>query len=129
MPHSALFLCSREGLFGLYRYDLLLLVAVILQAFMVFAKLESRNKLKAICFFHFFVLEAFKTSVVHSWAYTNFAYSKIWGVPLFSSFMYAAVGSYIIQSWRLFHLQVHNHPPYALAVFVSALIYINFFTH
>ena len=54
LPHSALFLCPREGLFGLYRYDLLLLVAVILQAFMVFAKLESRNKLKAICFFHFF---------------------------------------------------------------------------
>lgn len=127
----AVFLCPREGLFGLYRYDLLLLVAIVLQAFMVFFKLESRDELKAICFFHFlgFVLEAFKTSVVHSWAYADFAYTKIWGVPLFSGFMYAAVGSYIIQSWRLFHLRVRHHPPYALAVFVSILIYVNFFTH
>lgn len=127
----ALFLCPREGIFGIPRYDILLLVAIFLQIFMLLCKLESLDELKAICFFHFlgFILEAFKTSVVHSWAYPDFAYTKIVGVPLFCGFMYAAVGSYIIQAWRLFSLKVRHHPPYSLAVFVSFLIYVNFFTH
>ena len=50
-------------------------------------------------------------------------------VPLFSGFMYAAVGSYIIQAWRLFDLRIRHHPPYWMAVFVALLIYVNFFTH
>ena len=32
------------------------------------------------------------------------------GVPLFSGFMYAAVGSYICQSWRRFDLRVSRYP-------------------
>jgi uncharacterized membrane protein YoaT (DUF817 family) len=43
--------------------------------------------------------------------------------------MYAAVGSYIIQAWRLFDLRVKHHPPYWMASAVAALIYANFFTH
>ncbi|RDU64981.1 DUF817 domain-containing protein [Helicobacter didelphidarum] len=127
----AIFCVPHEGLFGFYRYDLLLIIALLIQVFMVFSKLESTDELKAICLFHFlgFLLETFKTSVVQSWAYPDFAYSKIFGVPLFSGFMYAAVGSYIIQSWRLLDIKVRHHPPYQLAIFVSMLIYLNFFTH
>lgn len=127
----AMFCVPKEGLFGIYRYDLLLLIAVLVQIGMVFLKLESFDELKAICLFHFlgFMLEAFKTSVVHSWAYPDFAYTKIWGVPLFSGFMYAAVGSYVIQAWRLFNMRVIHHPPFVLAVLSSSLIYINFFSH
>lgn len=127
----AMFFVPKEGLFGLYRYDLLLLIAILIQAFMLLAKLETVDELKAICVFHFlgFCLEAFKTSVVNSWAYPDFAYSKVFSVPLFSGFMYAAVGSYIIQAWRLFNMRVLNHPPLVLAVFTSTLIYVNFFTH
>jgi uncharacterized membrane protein YoaT (DUF817 family) len=82
---------------------------------MVWAKLETRDELKAICVFHAvgFALEAFKTSAhIQSWAYPDFAYSKLLGVPLFSGFMYAAVGSYMIQAWRLLDLRVVHHPPY-----------------
>ncbi len=64
---------------------------------MVWAKLETLDELKAICLFHLigFVLEVFKTSAgIRSWVYPDFAYSKVLGVPLFSGFMYAAVGSY-----------------------------------
>ena len=43
--------------------------------------------------------------------------------------MYAAVGSYIIQAWRLFDLRIRSHPPYWLATLCSLLIYLNFFTH
>jgi len=128
----AIFAVPRAGLFGIPRYDLLLLVALAIQAFMVLAKLETLDELKAITLFHLvgFVLEAFKTSPgVGSWSYPDFAYTKVLGVPLFSGFMYAAVGSYVIQAWRLLDVRIRHHPPYWLATLVALAIYVNFFTH
>jgi uncharacterized membrane protein YoaT (DUF817 family) len=43
--------------------------------------------------------------------------------------MYAAVGSYMIQSWRLLGLRIRHHPPYRVAALVALAIYANFFTH
>jgi uncharacterized membrane protein YoaT (DUF817 family) len=129
---TAVFSVPRNGLFGIPRYDALLLIAVAIQAWMVWAKLETWDELKAICLFHVigFVLEVFKTSGgIQSWAYPDFAYSKILGVPLFSGFMYAAVGSYVIQAWRLLDVRIRHHPPYWMAGLNALLIYANFFTH
>lgn len=129
---AAVFLVPRSGLLGFARYDVLLAIALGIQAWMVWTKLETVDELKAICLFHVvgFALEVFKTSSgINSWAYPDFAYSKVFGVPLFSGFMYAAVGSYIIQAWRLFDLRVRHHPPYWMAVLIAAAIYANFFTH
>jgi len=129
---AAVFLVPRTGFFWLPRYDLLLLIAVLIQIWMVWAKLETWDELKAISLFHVvgFALEVFKTSTgIQSWSYPDFAYTKILGVPLFSGFMYAAVGSYITQSWRLLDLKVVHHPPYWMAGIMAALIYANFFTH
>ncbi len=95
---------------------------------MVWAKLESIDELKAISLFHVigFALEVFKTSSgIQSWAYPGFAYTKVLGVPLFAGFMYAAIGSYIIQAWRLLHLRVVHHPPYWMAGGIALLIYAN----
>lgn len=129
---AAIFLVPRHGLFGLPRYDVLLLIAVGIQAWMVLAKLETLDELKAITLFHVvgFALEVFKTSSgIKSWEYPEFGYTKLFGVPLFSGFMYAAIGSYIIQAWRLLALRVVHHPPYWMACAVAILIYVNFFTH
>lgn len=129
---ASVVLVPRAGLFGVPRYDVLLVAALAIQAWMLASGLETRDELKAICLFHAlgFALEAFKTSGgVHSWSYPDFAYTKIMGVPLFSGFMYAAVGSYIIQAWRLLDLRVRHHPPYWMAALVAVLIYVNFFTH
>jgi len=128
----AIFVVPRAGVFGIPRYDLLLLIALGIQAFMVLAKLETVDELKAITLFHAvgFALEAFKTSPgVASWSYPDFAYTKVLGVPLFSGFMYAAVGSYVIQAWRLLDVRIRHHPPYWLATLVALAIYVNFFTH
>src|SRR5215510_6182179 len=128
----AVFGVPRAGVLGIPRYDLLLVVAVAIQAWMVWAKLETWDELKAITLFHVigFGLEVFKTSDgIHSWSYPAFAHTKVFGVPLFSGFMYAAVGSYIIQSWRLFDLRIRHHPPYWMAAIVALAIYANFFTH
>ena len=129
---AAIFVVPRAGLFGVPRYDLLLLIALAIQAFMVLAKLETIDELKAITLFHAvgFALEAFKTSpAIGAWSYPDFAYTKVLGVPLFSGFMYAAVGSYVIQAWRLLDVRVRHHPPYWLATLVALAIYVNFFTH
>ncbi|MYM37329.1 DUF817 family protein [Duganella sp. FT94W] len=129
---ASVLLVPRAGLFGLPRYDVLLLAAVGIQLWMVWAKLETWDELKAVCLFHLigFALEAFKVSgSIQSWSYPDFAYTKLWGVPLFSGFMYAAVGSYIVQAWRLFDLRIRHHPPYWMAVLIALLIYANFFTH
>lgn len=129
---TAVFSVPRAGLFGLPRYDVLLVLALAIQAWMVWAKLETIDELKAITLFHLvgFALEVFKTSSgIMSWSYPDFAYTKVFGVPLFSGFMYAAVGSYIIQAWRLLELRVLHHPPYWMAGLIAVLIYANFFTH
>lgn len=129
---AAVFLVPRDGLFGIPRYDALLIIAVTIQAWMVWAKLETLDELRAISLFHVvgFALEVFKTSgSIQSWSYPDFAYTKTLGVPLFSGFMYAAVGSYIIQAWRLLELRITHHPPYWMASLIALLIYANFFTH
>jgi len=129
---AAVFTMPRDGLWGVPRYDALLVIALVIQTWMVWAKLETIDELKAICLFHVvgFALEVFKTSSgIKSWAYPEFAYTKALGVPLFSGFMYAAVGSYIIQAWRLLDLHVKHHPPYWMAALIAILIYANFFTH
>jgi uncharacterized membrane protein YoaT (DUF817 family) len=129
---TAVFAVPRAGLFGIARYDLLLLIAVAIQAWMVWAKLETLDELKAITLFHVigFGLEVFKTSSgIQSWSYPGPGYTKLFGVPLFSGFMYAAVGSYIIQAWRLFDLRVRHHPPYWMGAALAIAIYANFFTH
>ena len=129
---ASVFLIPRAGMFGVPRYDVLLIVALGIQAWMVWSKLESLDELKAICLFHLvgFGLEVFKVSgSIQSWSYPDFAYTKLFGVPLFSGFMYAAVGSYIIQAWRFLDLRVVHHPRYWMSTIIAAAIYINFFTH
>ncbi|UGQ48416.1 DUF817 domain-containing protein [Massilia endophytica] len=128
----AVFSVPRAGLFGIARYDLLLIIAVAIQLGMVASKLETWDELKAVCLFHAvgFVLEVFKVSgSIQSWSYPDAAYTKVFGVPLFSGFMYAAIGSYIIQAWRLLDLRVRHHPPHWMAWLIAILIYVNFFTH
>ena len=128
----AIFTVPHAGVLGLPRYDVLLLIAIGIQFWMVWAKVETWDELKAITLFHVigFALEVFKTSSgIKAWNYPDFAYTKLFGVPLFSGFMYAAVGSYIIQAWRLLDLRIRHHPPYWMAAVVSFLIYANFFTH
>lgn len=128
----AMFAMPRAGLFGVPRYDVLFVFAIAVQLWMVWTRLETFDELKAITLFHVvgFTMEVFKTSAgIHSWSYPDFAYTKLFGVPLFTGFMYAAVGSYIIQAWRLLDLRVVHHPPYWMAWIMAILIYANFFTH
>jgi uncharacterized membrane protein YoaT (DUF817 family) len=119
-------------LFGMPRYDFLLIAAILLQIILLVGKLETPDELKTICVFHVLglCLEIFKTHpAIGSWSYPEFAYSKIFGVPLYAGFMHAAVASYVVQAWRLFDLKLEHYPNYVLSVPIAALIYLNFFIH
>ena len=115
---------------GLARYDFIFVVLLLVQLGMYLTKLETLEEIKFITLFHLvgFALEQFKTHV-GSWAYPEFGYTKIADVPLYSGFMYAAVGSYIAQSWRLYDLKLEHPPRAALGWGLSALIYVNFFSN
>lgn len=127
-----LFLSSHIPLFGLPRYDFLFLAAIALQIVLYLTKIETWDEVKTIFLFHIigFTLELFKTHPsVGSWSYPEEAFFKIATVPLFAGFMYAAVGSYVAQAWRIFDLKLTGFPPYILSVGLGAVIYINFFTN
>lgn len=115
---------------GLPRYDFLLVACLLMQAVMVFTKLESRQELLVITMFHLLGLfmEIYKVKM-GSWSYPELGYSKIMGVPLYSGFMYASVGSYVCQAWRWFDLKIEHWPGALTSIGISAAIYINFFTH
>jgi uncharacterized membrane protein YoaT (DUF817 family) len=75
-------------------------------------------------------LELYKTHpAIGSWSYPELGIFKIAGVPLYSGFMYAAVGSYIAQAWKSFNLRLTNHPSYRLSLILCFFIYVNFFTN
>jgi uncharacterized membrane protein YoaT (DUF817 family) len=75
-------------------------------------------------------MELFKTSgAIGSWSYPGEAIFKLGNVPLFSGFMYAAVGSYIARSWRVMQLRFTHYPPRSWTVLLALAIYGNFFTH
>lgn len=127
-----LFLSNHIPLFGLARYDFLFLAAVAIQAVLYFTKLETKDEVKVIFLFHIIglVLELYKTNPsIASWSYPEEGFLKIATVPLYSGFMYAAVGSYISQAWKIFKLELANYHHYLLSVFLCFLIYLNFFTN
>lgn len=112
------------------RYDVLVLAAVAIQILMLATKMETLEEAKVILVYHAVgtVMEIFKTHV-GSWEYPEQSVLRIASVPLFSGFMYAAVGSYIARVWRLFDFEFTHYPRCALTVALAAGIYANFFTH
>ena len=114
----------------LARYDFLVIAAVLLQLVLLFSGMENRREALVILIYHVVgtAMEVFKTSV-GSWSYPEESVLRIAEVPLFSGFMYAAVGSYLARVWRLFDFRFVNYPRQRFTVLLAGAIYINFFTH
>ena len=114
----------------LHRYDFLTIAAVLIQLGMLALRLETWREASVILIFHVVgtVMELFKTSA-GSWVYPEASLLHIGAVPLFSGFMYAAVGSYIARVWRIFDFRFSNFPPHWHAWLLAAAIYVNFFAH
>src|SRR3990167_7157908 len=127
-----LIISSHIPLFGVARYDFLFIAAVLIQIVLYYTKWETKDEVKVIFMFHIIglILELYKTSaMVGSWSYPEEGFLKIATVPLYSGFMYAAIGSYISQSWKIMKLEMKNYDHYIWSVVLCALIYLNFFTN
>lgn len=108
------------------RYDALLLYAVAVTALLRLTRWESGAETAVIAAFHLVGL-AFELIKVRlgSWSYPEDAYTKIGGVPLYSGFLYAAVGSYVCSAWRIFELRLANYRTVPTTL-VALAVYVNF---
>jgi uncharacterized membrane protein YoaT (DUF817 family) len=115
---------------ALARYDFMFLAALAIQAAMLAFRFETVEEAKVILIFHVVgtAMEFFKTGV-GSWIYPEASLFRIGGVPLFSGFMYASIGSYIARVWRLFDFRLTHHPPLWAVGLLGLAIYVNFFAH
>lgn len=114
----------------LARYDLLVLAAIAIQGLLLATRLERWDEALVILIFHAVgtAMEVFKTA--HgSWIYPEESVLRIGGVPLFSGFMYAAIGSYIARIWRLMEFRFERYPPAWAPWLLALAAYVNFFTH
>ncbi|BAV64166.1 DUF817 domain-containing protein [Sphingobium cloacae] len=115
---------------SLHRYDFLTLAALAIQIAMLALRLETVREALVICAFHVVgtIMELFKTNA-GSWIYPEQSFLHIGAVPLFSGFMYAAVGSYIARIWRIFDFSFSRYPPVWTTALLAGAIYVNFFAH
>ncbi len=115
---------------GLARYDFLFIYAVAIQATFLITKLERPSEAIVILIFHMVgtAMEVFKTEA-GSWTYPDDNLLRIAGVPLFSGFMYAAVGSYFARCARVFEFRWQHYPAVWMTALLAVAIYINFFSH
>ena len=112
------------------RNDAVTVAAAVIQILMLVCRLETLRELRVVVLFHIVGtgMELFKTSV-GSWFYQPDGVLHLGGVPLFSGFMYAAVGSYMVRVFRLFDLRFDRYPPRWITAVLAGLIYLNFLTH
>ena len=115
---------------SLARYDFLLIAAIGIQATFLLTRMESLDEAKVILIFHVAgtAMEIFKTGA-GSWQYPEDSLIRIGGVPLFSGFMYSAVGSYLSRARRIFDLRFSGYPPTRWVMGSGVAAYVNFFAH
>ena len=117
---------------AVHRYDFIFLAAVGFQVLLLVFKLETLREAIVIIVFHIVatIMELFKTAdAINSWTYPEDFVFGIGNVPLFTGFMYSAVGSYIARVWRIFEFEFTNYPPKWASIVLVIFIYLNFFTH
>jgi uncharacterized membrane protein YoaT (DUF817 family) len=117
---------------GIYRYDLLLIFALVVQLVLIATRLETPKEIVAIVVFHIcaMAMEIFKTSPeVGAWNYPEPAIFAIAAVPLFTGFLYSSVGSYMARASRINKFVFTNMPRKRVLLPIAVLIYVNFFTN
>lgn len=116
----------------LARADWLFLFAIFTQLLLLATRLEQPHEVLTILVFHLVGLgmEVFKTShLIGSWSYQGDAFFHVGSVPLYSGFMYAAVGSYIARAWRVLDLEFIRYPKRLYTILFAVAVYVNFFSH
>lgn len=118
--------------FWLMLGDFMFISVVFIQIILITTQYESWKECKIILIYHilWFIMEAFKTHpAIWSWHYQYMWFFTLLSVPLYSGFMYSAIGSFLFQAMHRLKLQFEYFPKFIIAIPIVSLIYINFFTH
>ena len=108
-----------------HRYDLLLVGCVLVQVVLVLTKLETAREAGWIAIFHLMGVSLEIWKVNHGgWAYPEPGFAKVLGVPLFTGFMYASIGSFVLSLSR----RVRVDLPRGAGLWAAAC-YLNFWTN
>jgi uncharacterized membrane protein YoaT (DUF817 family) len=118
----------------LSRYDFIFLAAIGCQVCALLFRFERLREFFVILLFHALAtgMELFKTHPsIGSWSYPDLSHTVfvLATVPLFTGFLYSAVGSYISRAFIYLRLSCVNFPAYFHLWILAVLIYLNFFTH
>lgn len=115
---------------ALARYDFLTGAAVLLQGLLLALRLETPREALVILIYHVTgtIMEIYKLKM-GSWVYPEPGVLKLANVPLFTGFMYACVGSYMVRVIRMFDMRFDPYPPFWTTLVLAGAIYLNFFTH
>lgn len=118
----------------LTRYDTIFLLALGYQLAALLFRFERPREFLVILLFHLLAtgMELFKTHpAIGSWTYPGMAgvVFALGTVPLFTGFLYSAVGSYISRAFAYLRLSYTNFPALVHLWVLAVLIYMNFFTH
>lgn len=116
------------------RYDFIFLAAIGFQICALAFRFERLKEFLVILVFHILatVMELFKTHpAIGSWTYPTVESSifVLASVPLFTGFLYSAIGSYISRAFFFLKLSYRHFPAYIHIWILAILIYANFFTH
>lgn len=116
--------------FAIARYDFLFAAALTTQLLLLAFRLETPKEALVILIYHIVgtVMEIYKVKM-GSWTYPEPGIIKLGGVPLFTGFMYACVGSYMVRVIRIFDMRFDPYPPHWMPAVLAGAIYVNFFTH
>ena len=114
----------------IHRYDALFVLALAIQITFLTLRMETFEEAKVILIYHLVgtAMEIFKVHM-GSWAYPEAAVIRLGGVPLFSGFMYASVGSYMARAIRIFDMRFTRYPPFWATALLAVAIYANFYLH
>lgn len=114
--------------FGLQRYDLLLIGCVGVQGFLLILRQETLRDLAATGTFHALGLafEMYKVTM-GAWSYPEPAVAKVLDVPLYSGFLYASVGSFLIHASRRFRADWQRLPRARWTILLAVAVYLSFF--
>ncbi|MFP6596582.1 MAG: DUF817 family protein, partial [Candidatus Hydrogenedentota bacterium] len=112
------------------RYDLIALLCVTYQIAMLLTRIETPREFATIFIFHAMGvgLEIFKVN--HGgWSYPEPAWAKIAGVPLYSGFMYASIGSFLLAGWKEFRAVPTGFPSARTMTLFAVTAYGNYFAN
>jgi uncharacterized membrane protein YoaT (DUF817 family) len=112
------------------RYDAVLFACIACQIAMLLFRIETPREFATIFIFHAMgtALEIFKVN--HGgWYYPEPSWIKVAGVPLYSGFMYASVGSFILACWKRFDVRLDGFPDVRWVALLVLAVYANFFTN